>query len=316
MDSSRRGKAAENRLKCPFCGGPNFNWAQYCDHCRASLPEGWASAVPPDKPVDVDPPKIPTMPPFNRWAFVAGIAGIFLYFKAAEVINPPPGAMVASVLAVHGSRILFTIYRHASEYWRNRTTTRWLRQFDATQRTAVLGTAALPIEWEHRLDDHGRPQQDGLIHRFTFSPVDKRELRVLTTTSVGAAAVIVATLAAVQMGAMMRSIATLSVLGLCVSAWFCRRASAILNRLFEVTPFALSEIHANGMIRRIVWAGGATLRNNARRRRIEVTALSSAFRIDIPYTVVGFARLAELIVEKGGFVPRNRAAALGDSTPC
>jgi len=67
---------------CPACGGNNFNWARRCDHCGASLSGSLddattSSAASPENVADIDPPKIPTMPPFNKRAALAGLAAAF-----------------------------------------------------------------------------------------------------------------------------------------------------------------------------------------------------------------------------------------------
>jgi hypothetical protein len=293
-------------MRCPHCGGKNFNWARRCDHCGKSLPTGSDASIPSaDRPGEeaaaIDPPTIPTMPPFNWAASLTGIAGIFVYFQFVQLVEPSPRATLAVIMSIHAGRALFAARRRYVAFRQVRRTIHWLRQFDAEQRATILGTDMLPLAIEHQLLEHGHPEQLGVVDRFTFSPVDCRELRVLTWTAVGGAAAILVMMMALDMSAMMRAIAAVCVVTLCAAALVSRRGLSMMRRVFEVTPFALSEIREDGTIRRIVWGHGVTLRNHAKRRRIEVSTQSAPFRIEIPYSVVGFARLAELIVKKGGF---------------
>lgn len=242
------------------------------------------------------------MPPFNWGAFLAGIAGIFVYFQFVQLVEPSPSATLAVIMSIHAGRALFAARRRYVAFRQVRRTIYWLRQFDDEQRVSMFGPDMLPLEIEHQLLAHGRPEQLGIVDRFTFSPIDCRELRVLTWTALGGAALILVMMMALEMGATIRAIAVVCAVTLCAAALVCRRGLSMMRRVFEVTPFALSEIREDGTMRRIAWGHGVTLRNNAKRRRIEVSVQSAPFRIEIPYSVVGFARLAELIVKEGGFV--------------
>ena len=294
-------------MTCRDCGGKNFNWARRCDHCgKPLLKESDAPITSTDQPGDapaaVDPPAIPRMPPFNWVAFFSGLAGVYGYFQFVNFLNPSPRTMLAVIMSIHVGGALLAARRRWVAFWQVRRTTHWLRQFDEEQRATILGTAFLPLEIQYELVEHGHPEQAGVVDRFTFSPVDRRELRVLMGTALGGAAAILITMMALEMNAMTHAIAAACVVALCVAVLWCRRGLSEINRIFEVTPFGLSEIREDGTVRRIVWGQGLTLRNHEMKRRIEVSVQDAPFRIEIPYSVVGFARLAELIVERGGFV--------------
>jgi hypothetical protein len=307
-------------MKCPYCGGRNFNWARCCDHCHRVFAEDLRTAATvsdasPDEAVDIDPPKTPTMPPFNRGVFLAGIGAIYLYFKAIDLLQPSPGVMLALCMSIHIAPALHAIGRRAAAFCQVRQTVHWLRQFDAAQRATMFPGVFWPLAREHQLADHGHPEHVGLVDRFTFSPVDRGELLTLTWTAVAAAAAIVVTMITLDMSAMIRATGAVCVVVLCATAFLCRRNLSGINRVFEVSPFGLSEIHEDGTIRRILWGGGVTLRNHAPRRRIELSLIDRPFRIDIPYSVVGFARLVELIATKGGFVPAEAEGARNLAAP-
>jgi|KBSMisStaDraftv2_1062788.scaffolds.fasta_scaffold212655_3 hypothetical protein len=259
-------------MTCPECGGKNFNWARRCDHCGKPLPKESDAAItssdrPDDAPAAVDAPAIPTMPPFNWVAFFSGLAGICGYFQFVNFLNPSPRTMLAVIMSIHVGSALLAARRRWVAFWQVRRTAHWLRQFDEEQRATILGTAFLPLEIQYELVAHGHPEQAGVVDRFMFSPVDRRELRVLMGTTLFGAAAILITVMALEMNAMTRAIAVASAVALCAAALWCRRGLSEINRIFEVTPFGLSEIHEDGTIRRIVWGRGLTLRNHEKRRR-------------------------------------------------
>jgi hypothetical protein len=292
---------------CPACGGKNFNWARCCDHCGASFSGSLddattSSEASPENVADIDPPKIPTMPPFNKGAALAGLAAIYLYFRAMEFLNPSPAVMLGLIVSISMGQVLYAVGRRAINFWQLRKTVHLLRQFDAEQRATMFAGALVPLELGYRLADQGHPERIGLVDRFTFSPTDLRELSIMAWTSVVAAVGILVTTTVLEMPVAVWLIAVGCVALRCITAVLCLRGRSRMRRAFEVSPFGLSEIHDDGTIRRIVWGAGVTLRNHASRRRIELSVTSADSCIDIPYSVVGFSRLVGLIVAKGGFV--------------
>ena len=115
---------------------------------------------------------------------------------------------------------------------------------------------------------------------------------------------IAAAMVALDMTVAMRALGVACVAALCTSAVRWRHRLLALETIFEVSPFALSAIAADGSIRRIIFGAGCTLRNDPRRRCLELST-SDGFSIEIPHDLVGFSRLAELVVHRGGFVPAD-----------
>jgi len=99
----------------------------------------------------------------------------------------------------------------------------------------------------------------------------------------------------------MRVISLTCAFGLAGVVQALRTISAQMGRVFEVSPFGLSEIAADGSIRRLLWGYGLTLRNRPWLRRLELSPKDVSDHLDLPYAIVGFERLVELIFDKGGF---------------
>jgi hypothetical protein len=152
------------------------------------------------------------------------------------------------------------------------------------------------FNWARRCDHCGKPLRKESDATITSSDQPDDALAAVDPPA------ILITMMALEMNTMMRAIAAACVVALCVAALWCRRGLSAFNRIVEVTPFGLSEIREDGTIRRILWGQGLTLRNHEMRRRIELSVQDASLRIEIPYSVVGCARLAELIVKRGGFV--------------
>jgi hypothetical protein len=87
-----------------------------------------------------------------------------------------------------------------------------------------------------------------------------------------------------------------------------------LARTFEISPFGLTETAADETTRRLLWGYGLTLRNRPWLRRIELSPSGQREYIDIPYRLVGFERLTELILDKGGFREPQSESGMPEST--
>jgi hypothetical protein len=244
------------------------------------------------------------MPPFQWRVFWVGIMVFVLEFVLAAVFNPQSGLMFAIVGAVYSVVFVFIWSRRGLVAWQVRRVVHHLRRFDAAKRATILGDLddeQTQAYLEYRLGDHGTPEATGLVERFTFSPVDRQEMRVAMWGSTLAAVGISLPVAILDLTDATRVIAIGCVLLLVVIATMLRRGLSRLQRVFEVSPFGLSEIVADGTVRRLFWGYGLTLRNRRWRRRIELSHAGDGAFIDIPYSVVGFARLVEVILAKGGF---------------
>jgi hypothetical protein len=249
-------------------------------------------------------PSIPRMPPYRWRVFWLGIMAFVLELVLADVFDSLPWLMFAIVGAVYSVVFVFIWGRRGLVAWRVRRVVHHLRRFDAAKRATILGgldDEQTQAYFDYRLGDHGAPEVTGLVERFTFSPVDRQEMKVAMWGSTLAAFGISLPVAILDLNDAMRAIAFGVMLLLVMIATMLRRGLSRLQRDFEVSPFGLSEIVADGTVRRLFWGYGLTLRNRRWLRRIELSHASDRAFIDIPYSVVGFKRLVELVLTKGGF---------------
>jgi len=249
-------------------------------------------------------PSIPRMPPFQWRVFWVGIMLFVVEFILLDVFNLPSGLMFAIVGAVYSVVFVCIWSRRGLVAWQVRRVVHQLRRFDAATRATILGELGdeqTQAYFEYRLGDHGAPEATGLVERFRFSPVDRQEMKVAMWGSTLAAVGISLPVATFDLTDAVRVIAIGCMLLLVVIATMLRRGLSRLQRVFEVSTFGLSEVIADGTVRRLYWRSGITLRNRRWLRRIELSHTSDLAFIDIPYSVVGFARLVELVLAKGGF---------------
>ena len=246
----------------------------------------------------------PRMPPFRWTLFFFGAALVVLEYVMQEVWNPSPGFMLAVFGAIYAAILIFIVGRRGVIAWRVRRVVHLLRRFDTAQRTTLLArldNQQTQAYFEYRLADHGAPETLGLVERFAFSPIDRREATVGMWGATLAAIGIALPSTTLTLSQATRAISICCVLMLIVVATMLRRVLSRLHRVFEVSPFGLSEIATNGTVRRLLWGYGLTVRNRPWLRRIELSPASDPAFISIPYTVVGFDRLLELILQRGGF---------------
>jgi hypothetical protein len=249
----------------------------------------------------MEPPSIPRMPAVRyRIMWVAGGVNLLQLFLAWALGPWVNWLTIGGLVAVY-AYLAVRLLRHR---WQIRRAVRFLRRLTAVDRTAVLDGLDdnhARAYFEYRLAEHGEPQATGVVERFGFSPVDRRELTILTwVTAIAAGLALVAPLSTSFDG--WRRIAALGfAVALAAVVWLLFRRADQLSRTFEVSPFGLSEALPDGSVRRLLWGYGIVLRNRPWLRRVELALSDSPASIKIPYSVVGFDRLVEEILTKGGF---------------
>ena len=98
-------------------------------------------------------------------------------------------------------------------------------------------------------------------------------------------------------------------------------AAARLNRLrqmdasYEISPFNLTEIRADGARRVLSWHQHLVLRDLPRNQRVEVGPEGSREVIRLDYQLLEFYRAVQLVLEYGGFVPQVPPAEETGRTP-
>jgi len=255
----------------------------------------------------MEPPSIPRMPE-TRYRFLWGALAFNMLRMGLEAAF---GRWVTWVtVAGLAAAYAYVIARWLYARWRIRRTVHFLRGLTAESRNAVFDQVPEGDKayFEHQLAEHGAPQAAGVVERFEFSPVDRRELAFVTGVTTVVA--VLTFLAGAPIGfANMRGTGMLScALVSSIGVFLMLRKSEQLSSSFEVSPFGISEVLPNGSVRQLLWGYGLLLRNRPWLRRIEVGPENEPQPIAIPYSVVGFDRLLTAIIEKGGFA-RDTAAA-------
>jgi len=241
-------------------------------------------------------PSIPRMPPFNKTVFLIGIGYAVVNAIFTVTVQPPP-ALEFSILGVlYAAVLLWIVFWRVASAWRVRSFVRQLRRFDAAERTRILREIpSVPAQalLQRLVDEHGGPTTTGAIERFQFSAVDQRQLAFAMWASVGAAIAILVAALTLGLSTGQRIVMAGSAAALSLGAVGFRWLAINRRRVFELSPFAISEIHANGRIRRLNWGGMASLKNRPWLGRIEFYDRRGE-HIAIPHSVVGIERLVEL----------------------
>jgi hypothetical protein len=249
----------------------------------------------------MEPPSIPRMPPVQyRMLWAAGGVNVLRLILVA-VFGPLVDWLTMGGLAAVYAYIVVRFLRHR---WQIRRALRILRRLPAVNRTAVLDgldDEHAKAYFEYRLAEHGEPQSIGVVERFGFSPVDRREFAILTLVTAIAAVLVLVAPVSMGLDGVWRITAYGCALALAFAVWILLRGSDQLSRTFEVSPFGLSEVLPDASVRRLLWGYGIVLRNRPWLRRIELAPPDHPDSINIPYSVVGFDRLVEEILNKGGF---------------
>ena len=189
--------------------------------------------------------------------------------------------------------------------WRVRRAVHRLRSLAPDDRDEVLGQHIAPEArdfYAKRLAAEGSVEVDGVVERFPFSPVDRRETFALFW---GAAAIATISLAVahgvggVHQGWRGLALAA-GMLAVLTMPVFSRRSYRLAS-VIELTPFAIIEVRADGRRRWLYWRQPLTLQNRPWLRRVDLAPQGSRDHIPLHYARVGFDRLITVVLDRGGF---------------
>lgn len=254
------------------------------------------------------PPSIPRMPPFNKVAFALAMAlavvdGIF-------VVNVQPAIeTVFKVLGfLYGALFLWVAGRRTRLAWHTRSLVRQLSRLSTDRRRQVI--RSIPDERaqvlvQRLVEEHGGTTAAGTVERFQFSLVDQRQIVIGMWIAAVAAAASLVPAFSVAHSSWQRLVIASAATFLASLAVGLRWLAKDRRRVFELSPFAISEIDANGRIRRLSWAGVASVRNRRWLARVELSD-SRGDRIVIPHALLGIERLLELMLKHLGLDNNNQ----------
>ena len=241
----------------------------------------------------------------ERWPMWVGMLCLAAFWVVMDIVEPRDATMVVAVGVLYGTLILSALIAAIMNRMKLRRVVRALRSLGDASRSTVL--AELPDQsaaiLERVVSWHGRPEIDGLIERFRFSPIDQGETRILAHASWGAAAITAILIVSPLLPTWGRiSLSAVAAVFTLTGARLNARGRDS-NRWFEVSPFGLSEVDGDGSVRRVLWGMPLVLRNNQAAKRFDLSVQDAPGVIEIPYAVVQLERMLELIVEKGGLTP-------------
>jgi len=189
--------------------------------------------------------------------------------------------------------------------YRERANVSYMRSLDPTRQAELIAKMWLSVDrkfFRERLAAEGAPERDGPVERFPFGHSDRRENTILfwvTVLVAGAVLVVLFRFRAVPtwLAWLLWSFEATCLMAL---AWL-RRREQHLRTLLEVSPFAVSEVAPDGSRRTIRWSQRLFLRNRPRVRRAELYAAGEPGFIALDYARLGFERIANLVIQYGGF---------------
>ena len=239
------------------------------------------------------------------WAIVVAVC--YLLWNT----TPPADRVTrfAIIFAVFGAIVLLVALWAA---WRVRGVINRLRSLAPDDRDEVLGQHLTPEAREFyakRLAAEGSVEFDGLVERFPFSPLDRRETLVLFWAAAAIGAIALA--AALGIGGLeqaWREAALAIGMGAVVAMPVLSRRFYRLASVIELTPLAIIEVRADGRRRWLYWTQPLELRNYRWLRRLELAPKGGQGHIPIHYARIGFDRLLAVVLERGGFRKPPHAA--------
>jgi hypothetical protein len=207
----------------------------------------------------------------------------------------------------------------ATRWLDERRTIRHLNRLDPERRRAIVKNIRPYIDrtyYDQRLRHEGEPEVGGAVERYPFSPRERREQAFLYWAIVLIASLVLLVLMIVSHASIMERGVSAVVVTACVAAlWFLRNKGERLETILEVSPFGITEVHADGSRRHVSWDAALQLRVNGRRSRVELAPLgTNRDFIALDFDRLGFNRLMEHVIEYGGFRPALQGAQQAAST--
>ena len=187
--------------------------------------------------------------------------------------------------------------------WRLRRFVHFTRMLGNDAREQELAVIPLPETRKflrRQIAAHGEPVVDGLVQRFTFSPVDRTEF--VTLYVLGAVIAVTAALVALapRTPGWRLLIGLITPLALLVMGQIRQRLQR-LNGAIEISPFAVSWVKSEARTVRVPLDQPLTLTHEPRRRRWVLRPAGSKNALDLPYALVGLEDAVNRILELGHF---------------
>jgi hypothetical protein len=257
-------------------------------------------------------PRTPRMPStaaddHQRLWMAVGIAAILGWYT---IVGRTVPSLTTLFLLLYGWSLVVVLLRQARAAWRIRRVVHTVRVLNSAGRAEVIGSfadAEVRAAMARLVARHGEPEWRGPVRRFTFSPVDRRDTRILYWLT---ALLAVGVLGAGFSGRANGSVSLVLAGALVPALWLLQRRLAMLRQVLEISPFGVAEIIAEGRVRRMLFRHPLTLLNRPWRRRLELHPAGSRDFIGLPYSLVALEEAVELITRYGQFTNRGETIAV------
>ncbi len=208
----------------------------------------------------------------------------------------------------------FVLWLAEQGYWRwsERRAVRAMRSLDPARQRALISKMWLSIDrkfYHKRLAAEGAPERAGAVERFPFGATDLRENAMLFwLTAFSNSAVLVVLFVFRALPRWSAWLLWAVAIGLMLLLAWLRRRERHLRTVLEISPFAISEEAEDGTRRTIQWSEPLILWNRPRLGRAQLHVAGRADYIAIDYSRLAFERIANLVIDHGGF-PREVGSA-------
>lgn len=256
----------------------------------------------------VEGPPTPRMPDEDvgtggRLLMSALIAAVFAWAYLSPDTFPSGNPVLLFLRAWIVLIVIASVASVTRRMWRLRRFVHFTRMLGNDAREEELAVIPFPETRKflrRQVAFHGEPVVDGLVQRFTFSPVDRTELVVLYV--MGAVIAVTAALAALapRTPGWRLLIGLMTPLSLLVMGQIRQRLQ-LLNGAIEISPFAVSWVKSEKSTLRVPLDQPLTLTHEPRRRRWVLRPAGSKSALDLPYALVGLEDAVNRILELGHF---------------
>lgn len=282
----------------------------------------------------VDGPPTPRMPDEDvgtggRLLMSALIAAVFAWAYLSPDTFPSGNPVLLFLGAWIVLIVVVSIATVTRRMWRLRRFVHFARMLGNVAREEELAAIKIPETRKflrRQIAAHGEPVVDGLVQRFTFSPVDRTEL--VTLYVLGAVIAVTAALAALapRTPGWRLLIGLITPLALLVMGQIRKRLQ-LLSGAIEISPFGVSWVQSEKRVLSVRLDQPLALMHEPRRRRWLLQPAGSKRALNLPYALVGLEDAVNRILELGHFIrvshdaftnftlAEPQQAATGDSSP-
>jgi hypothetical protein len=246
------------------------------------------------------PVRLSALKPSTRTLIAAALYGAVLVAALLLGVSPESLLLAAVITSVSSWRARRKAAK-ATAFWSVVWKLRHATNDERTRMLAELEPAKLREEVTRVLAADGSEERVDGLEQFPFpKTLIKQTTRLYWTMWVFSIALLA--ISAFTAGPMAYRLAGVAVAGLCgfvaFRAW--QREDAF-QTIIEVTPFRISELHPNGLIRTIQWNQYLELRNEPQRSCVRLSSGEHDEGLALDYRRMAFTRLLELVREYGRF---------------